>query len=131
MTPAEQIEAAAKAAFPELWDEDGMMVRMLPAGMLAMHRQQAIDRAQKALEAMTGQPTEHIALEIPSDSAVLQQTLAITTYLDKDGQEGYQVQVVGQGSMITLLGMNLVCQEYLMTLARKGPPPPDGSNLSS
>jgi hypothetical protein len=131
----DHVEAAAKAAFPELWEEDSAIVQMLPPAHLTMHRQQALDRAQKALaalqqaEAATGS-AEHIALHIPDDAAILQQTLAITTYIDKEGQEGYAVQIVGEGSMIRLLGMNLVCQEYLMALARKGPEP-DGGNLST
>lgn len=125
MTDVDKVLKAAKAAFPELWpDEDAMQVLLQQhggKGGLAIQRQAALGRVQAALEAAGADPagdaTQRVVLIMPDDAMMIQQTLAIITYIDESGKVAYSIRTLGEGLVSSWLGMNVLAQHYLLQQA--------------
>jgi hypothetical protein len=59
-----------------------------------------------------GVPT--ITLALPEGAQMLQQSLTIAMYLDDHGRSAYTVACVGEGLTSSWLGMNVLCQDFLL-----------------
>jgi hypothetical protein len=114
----EKVLAAAKAAYPELWPEDPLKEADMPRGPLAFARQDAIERVGRALEAYENVKPEvgagPVVLMPPEDAALVQQVLAVTSYIDNTGRTTYSVRCIGEGLSTTWLGMGVLAQNWLL-----------------
>jgi hypothetical protein len=125
-----RLDAAAKAAYPELWPDNWKDLPGQNKASLAFHRQAALDRVTAALEAYQGTEGEKAALEgdrphaitlaVPSDAAMVQQVLGIIAYLTEDGQTAYAVLSSGDGLRASWVGMCAIAQDYLLKLPWAG-----------
>jgi hypothetical protein len=111
---AQRILAAAKAAFPALWPDEEVENK---AGY-AFARTDALSVITKAIDAYeaapTGDTTQVVSLVMPPDAAMVQQTLATVSYLDREGRMAYSVRCIGEGPLSTWLGMGILTQDYLL-----------------
>lgn len=107
----EQTTAAAKAMFPEAWPEGEEAMSPFQRGQLTMVKQNAIDRAQAGLEAVETGPV----IEYPDDAIMVEQTLIVFSYLDKDGNLAVGIRTRGEGTLTNWLGMADVAKHYLLT----------------
>jgi hypothetical protein len=124
VTDSSKIEAAAKAAFPELWPTTEEELSLPQRAARTFNRQYAIERITKAIEAYNEAPGEmgdadpvelaNFGIELPSDAAIVQQVLTAITYVDNDGKMAYTVNTQGEGLLTTWLGMVVLTQNYLL-----------------
>jgi hypothetical protein len=121
---ADKILTAAKAAFPELWtDEDGKNAEPWKV----MHRQESLTLMARALQAIgetdgpvgpAGPGKAHIvSLVMPAEVAMVDRTLAVTSYFDANGQTAYAFSALGEGQMATWLGMSVLLQDWIIRTA--------------
>jgi hypothetical protein len=117
------LEAATKAAYPELWPDNWNELAPQNKASLAYHRQAAMDRARLAIEAYaersadnSGLTAQEVTLGLPEDAAMIQQVLATITYIDNEGSTAYVVRTMGEGLRTTWLGMNVLTQDYLLKM---------------
>lgn len=137
MSIASQHEAAAKAAFPELWPDNLRELSPDARAALAFSRQQALTRVgaaiaayelagdEEAHEEALGQATigvaedEGIALAdftigLPEDAAMVLQVITTISYVDTEGRTVYVVRTMGEGQRTSWLGMCVLTQDYLL-----------------
>jgi hypothetical protein len=116
MASAERIEAAAKAAYPELWPEGD--VPMEHRAGLAIARQQAVTRIAAAVEAADSegdsQTLGKVDIALPDDAAMVQQTLTVVAFIDNEGRTAYSVFTTGEGLLASWVGMAALAQNYLL-----------------
>jgi phage tail protein X len=122
----ESLEAATKAAYPELWPDNWNELPPHNKASLAYHRQAAMERARVAIEsyaeanagaaANSGLAAQEVTLALPDDAAMIQQVLATITYIDHEGATAYVVRTMGEGLRTTWLGMNALTQDYLLKM---------------
>lgn len=115
-----QLEAATKAAYPELWPDNWNELPAQNKASLAYHRQAAMERVSAAISAYGesggGLTAQEVTLSLPDDAAMIQQVLATITYIDHEGTTAYVVRTMGEGLRTTWLGMNLLTQDYLLKM---------------
>jgi hypothetical protein len=129
VTTPDKVLAAAKAAYPEFWPA---LHRAEDMPMLTMQRQAIIDRIGAALEAAEAhepdapQGLQTLAIVVPQDAAMVQQSLTVLAYLDHNGETAYSVQALGEGLMSSWLGMGVLAQDYLLREMRQANDEGDG-----
>lgn len=74
---------------------------------------------QSSLVGQDADGTPTITLTLPEGAKMLSQSLTIATYLDDHGNTAYTVACVGQGLTSSWLGMNVLCQDYLLRQHRE------------
>lgn len=123
MADADRLEAATKEAYPELWPDNFAELPPQNKASLAFHRQSAMDRISRAVEAYGEQSSggggltaQEVTLGLPEDAAMIQQVLATIMYLDHDGDTAYVVRTMGEGLRTSWLGMNVLTQDYLLKM---------------
>lgn len=65
-----------------------------------------------------GEGVPQVILNLPEGAKILQQSLTIAMYLDENGASAYTVACLGEGLTSTWLGMNVLCQDYLLAQHR-------------
>lgn len=124
MTDSTKLEAAVKAAYPELWPDDWEQLPGLNKASLAYHRQAAMDRLRLGIEAYAeaqsegggSSPLADYSISLPEDAAMIQQVLTIVSYIDNDGRTAYVVRTMGDGLRTSWLGMCVLAQDYILKL---------------
>lgn len=124
-----RIEAAAKAAYPELWPEDWEQLPASHRASLTITRQGAIGKVTAAIQAYEaaatpekedGQaeqvPLADFSISMPDDAAMIQQVLTAITYIDTEGRTAYVVRTMGEGLRTSWLGMCALAQDYILKL---------------
>jgi len=107
----EQITAAAQALAPELWPDNEEELSPFQKGQLTMLRQNVIDRAREVLEAVDVPQ----GIDYPADAVMVEQTLIVFSYLDKEGNLAVGIRTRGEGTLTNWLGMADVAKHYLLT----------------
>ena len=117
---ASRIMVAVKAAYPELWPDRALEPG--EAAELIGPRQDAVVRMNKALKAaefVAGDKTQSVTLILPDQAAMVEQTLAISTYVREDGSQGFAIQMLGGGPLPLWLGLAELAKDYVFNEARR------------
>lgn len=135
MASLAKIEAAAKAAYPDLWPDDYNKLPGPTKAAITNMRQQATEIVVRALNAADQvedsapdgdeapdtsgaifNTLADVTVALPQDAAMLEQVLTVVTYVAKDGRTAYVVRTMGEGLRTSWLGMLVLAQDYLLKL---------------
>jgi hypothetical protein len=126
----QRIQRATQEAYPELWPDSWQDLPSQNKASLAFHRQAALDRVVKAVQAYEQDPVatspsltaQEVTIALPEDAALVQQVLTGISYIDTEGRSAYIVRTMGEGLRTSWLGMLVLAQDYILKL----PSIPDG-----
>jgi hypothetical protein len=132
MASMDQILAASKAAWPMLWEDAGPDASAEERAAQMNARQASLDMMGKALDAAAEVPVEaedvegfpptdgtllgDWTLNLPEDTAMVQQILTMVCFINNEGRTAYAVRFMGEGLKTSWLGMATLAQDYILRM---------------